>query len=139
MRFILQQWMVPLNNFPSHYVCLFVQFNCSFFSLYISHSFLSLSFFFSLSLYYLSRNPGKLYGGLLNVSHMGTYSADKQFLNIFFKETTIIRRLNVHGIKVRAMVVVSIYKIQMFLIAFTVHSITWHNNNLEEVGIRKKK
>ncbi|XP_055325553.1 uncharacterized protein LOC129579470 [Sitodiplosis mosellana] len=52
-------------------------------------------------------NPGKLYGGILNVSHMGTYSADEQFLNISFKETTIIRRLNVHGIKVRAMVVVT--------------------------------
>ncbi|XP_031631205.1 uncharacterized protein LOC116345713 isoform X2 [Contarinia nasturtii] len=52
-------------------------------------------------------NPGNIYGGKLNVSHMGTYSADEQFLNISFKETTIIRRLNVHGIKIRAMAVVT--------------------------------
>lgn len=51
-----------------------------------------------------------MYGGKLNVTHMGTYSGDEQFLNISFKETTIIRRLNVHGIKVRAMVVVSVKK-----------------------------
>lgn len=56
----------------------------------------------------IARNPGKRYGGLLNVSHMGYYAADEQFLNISFKETTIIRRMNVRGIRVRAMCVVSI-------------------------------
>lgn len=40
---------------------------------------------------------------------MGIYSADEHFLNIFFKETTIVRRLNVHGIQLRMMIVVSIY------------------------------
>lgn len=43
------------------------------------------------------------------MSHMGIYSADEHFLNIFFKETTIVRRLNVHGIQLRMMIVVSIY------------------------------
>lgn len=40
---------------------------------------------------------------------MGIYLVDKQLLNIFYKETTIIRRLNVHGISIRTMVVVSVY------------------------------
>lgn len=85
--------------------CLFVQFNCSLFLFHTHNDTLSLFLFPR-----IVRNPGKLYAGKLNVSHMGIYSADEEFLNISFKETTIIRRLNVHGIRVRAMVVVSIYK-----------------------------
>lgn len=50
------------------------------------------------------------------MSHMGIYSADEDFLNISFKETTIIRRMNVHGIKLRIMVVVSVYKKYIFIL-----------------------
>lgn len=61
------------------------------------------------------RNPGKQYGGKLNVSHMGTYDADKRNLSISFEQSTIVRRLNVHGIKLRTMVVVSsmVFEIEM--------------------------
>lgn len=55
----------------------------------------------------LHRNPGKFYGGNLNVSHMGIYSSNEQFLNISFQETTIVRRIQVPGIRLRAMFVVS--------------------------------
>lgn len=56
----------------------------------------------------LHRSTGKLYGGQLNATVMGIYLVDKQLLNIFYKDTTIIRRLNVHGISIRTMVVVSV-------------------------------
>lgn len=103
-----------LSLFLCLFLVLFLHCNCSFFFIsFFSTVYLS-SFWFILYTQNVHiparivRNPGKLYGGLLNVSHMGYYSADEQFLNISFKETTIIRRMNVHGIKVRAMVVVSI-------------------------------
>lgn len=120
MLAVLQQWVVRWTTLSVHF--LFYFFNSIvrfFFHITLFHSIYLLFDLFSHtkcmhthSLSYASfnivRNPGKLYGGLLNVSHMGQYSVDEQFLNIFFKETTIIRRMNVHGIKVRAMVVVSI-------------------------------
>lgn len=58
-----------------------------------------------------NRNPGKQYGGALNVTHMGIYVADTQHLHIILKETTIIRRRHVPTIKVRAMAVVNTFGI----------------------------
>lgn len=52
---------------------------------------------------------------------MGIYSVDKQLLNIFYKDTTIIRRLNVHGIRIRTMVVVSVYKQEQQKTLSTLH------------------
>lgn len=95
---------IPSKPVCSSIFCLFVQFNCSF-------SFSNIRIFHvcanARTTVRIIRSTGKLYGGKLNVTHMGTYSADAQFLNISFKETTIIRRLNVHGIKLRVMTVVS--------------------------------
>lgn len=88
----------------SYACCLFVQFNCSLFS------FVRTNFLTPLTTSHaIVRNTGKLYGGKLNVSHMGIYRSDEEFLNISFKEATIIRRLNVRGIRIRTMFVVSIY------------------------------
>lgn len=59
------------------------------------------------------RSTGQLYGGQLNVTYMGSafqLSSGKQLLNIFYEDATIIRRLNVHGISIRTMVVVSVEK-----------------------------
>lgn len=55
---------------------------------------------------YYFRNSGNLYGGTLNLTHMGFYWTNDKLLSITFKETTIVRRLNVHGIQLRTMFVV---------------------------------
>lgn len=62
----------------------------------------------SVLLQYYFRNSGNLYGGKLNLTHMGFYSSNNKLLNITFRETTIIRRLNVNGIHIRTMIVVCI-------------------------------
>lgn len=58
---------------------------------------------------YYFRNSGNLYGGKLNLTHMGFYSTNDKLLQIAFKETTIVRRLNVDGIRIRTMLVVGKY------------------------------
>lgn len=55
---------------------------------------------------YYFRNSGNLYGGTLNITRMGFYSTNDKLLHTTFKETTIVRRLNVHGIHLRTMFVV---------------------------------
>lgn len=57
-------------------------------------------------LFDVSRNSGNLFGGKLNLTHMGVYSASDKHLNITFTQTTVIRRMDLHGIRVRTMVVV---------------------------------
>lgn len=58
------------------------------------------------SLLFLSRNSGNSFGGNLNLTRMGGYSIGDKRLSITFTETTIVRRMNVDGIRVRTMVVV---------------------------------
>lgn len=58
------------------------------------------------SLLFLSRNSGNSFGGNLNLTHMGGYSIGDKRLSITFTATTIVRRMNVDGIRVRTMVVV---------------------------------
>lgn len=77
--------------------------------------------------FYYFRNSGNLYGGKLNLTHMGFYSTHDKLLNITFKESTIVRRLNVHGIQIRTMIVVSILYSLTHISVQCSCSLKWNN------------
>lgn len=61
--------------------------------------------------YFHSRSTGHQYGGKLIVSYIGYF--DTVFKRFYFdqlQKSTVARRLNVHGISIRCMIVVSIVR-----------------------------
>lgn len=55
------------------------------------------------------RNPGREYGGTLNITYLGYYDTVKNEIRFDQSppQTTIARRMNVAGISIRCMIVVS--------------------------------
>lgn len=61
---------------------------------------------------YNSRNPGYLSGGQLNVTAMGNYTVDQRDrsagkLHVRFHESTVVRRRDMNGLRLKIMTVVT--------------------------------